>query len=78
MTVIDCFTKYAWGVAVKSKSEAKDMTRAMSTVFSARQPPKNQQTDKGREFYNTEFRRLMEKYGVNHYSTQSNLKANIV
>lgn len=77
LTVIDCFTKYAWAVAVKSKS-AKDVTRAMSTVFSGRQPPKNLQTDKGREFYNNEFRRLMEKYGVNHYSTQSNLKASIV
>lgn len=77
LTVIDCFTKYAWAVAVKSKS-AKDVTRAMSTVFNGRQPPKNLQTDKGREFYNTEFRRLMEKYGVNHYSTQSNLKASIV
>jgi hypothetical protein len=50
----------------------------MNTVFSGRQPPKNLQTDKGREFYNTEFRRLMDKYGVNHYSTQSNLKASIV
>jgi Integrase core domain len=77
LTVIDCFTKYAWAVAVKSKS-AKDVTRAMVTVFNGRQPPKNLQTDKGREFYNAEFHRLMEKHGVNHYSTQSNLKASII
>jgi hypothetical protein len=77
LTVIDCFTKYAWAVPVKSKS-AKDVTRAMTTVFSGREPPKNLQTDKGREFYNAEFRRLVEKFGVNHYSTQSNLKASII
>jgi hypothetical protein len=48
-------------------------------VFNGRQLPKNLQTDKGREFYNVEFRRLVvDKYGVNHYSTQSNLKASII
>ena len=77
LTVIDCFTKYAWAVAVKSKS-AGDVMRAMSSVFKIHKSPKNLQTDQGREFYNVEFQRLMDKFGVNHYSTQSNLKASIV
>ena len=77
LTVIDCFTKYAWAVPVKSKT-ARDVTRAMGSIFARHTSPKNLQTDQGREFYNVEFQRLMAKFGVNHYSTQSNLKASIV
>ena len=77
LTVIDCFTKYAWAIGVKSKS-SRDVTRAMGLVLKGRKSPKNLQTDQGREFYNAEFRQLLNKNGVNHYSTQSNLKASII
>ena len=40
--------------------------------------PTNLQTDNGTEFYNKHFRTLMKEYGVNHYSTFSNIKACIV
>lgn len=40
--------------------------------------PKNLQTDMGKEFYNKEFKELMNKFKINHYSTYSNLKASVV
>ena len=78
MTVIDVFSKFAWAVPVKTKS-ATDVSKAMSHVLnSSGRAPKNLQTDNGKEFYNAQFRKLMEKFGINLYSTFSNLKASIV
>jgi hypothetical protein len=37
-------------------------------------PPKNLQTDNGKEF----FQSLMKKHKINHYSTFSSIKASIV
>ena len=43
-------------------------------------PPKveNLCTDEGLEFFNTVFRNLVEKYGINHYHTYSQQKAAVV
>lgn len=40
--------------------------------------PRNLQTDQGKEFYNKETSTMFRKYGINHYSTYSNVKASIV
>ncbi|KAL6418930.1 hypothetical protein ACFW04_011681 [Cataglyphis niger] len=40
--------------------------------------PKNLQTDKGKEFYNTEMRKFAKEHDMNHYSTYSVMKASIV
>lgn len=36
------------------------------------------QTDEGKEFYNKNFEKLMNKYKIKHYSTYSSKKASIV
>lgn len=78
LTVIDCFSKYAWAMPLKLKS-ADNVTKAMESVFhSSGQTPNNIQSDQGKEFYNSKFKSLMKQYGVNHYSTFSNMKASIV
>jgi hypothetical protein len=76
LTIIDCFSKFAWGIPIKSKS-ATDVMNGFKQVLGAR-IPKNLQTDHGKEFYNTNFRTLMKEYAINHYSTYSNMKASIV
>ena len=76
LTVIDCFSKYAWAVPLKSK-RAKDVATAMEKILKER-TPKNLQTDQGTEFYNKDFALLMKKYNVNHYSVFSVMKACIV
>lgn len=77
LTVIDIFSKYAWAFPLKSKKSG-DVFEAMSELFAAGHVPKNIHSDLGKEFYNSEFQRLMKRYEINHYSTFSSMKAAIV
>uniref|UniRef100_A0A0V0GC20 Putative polinton-1 pi n=1 Tax=Triatoma dimidiata TaxID=72491 RepID=A0A0V0GC20_TRIDM len=78
LAVIDCFSKYAWVEPVKSKG-GQDVTQAMKTILNlSGRVPNNIQTDNGKEFYNISFKKLMEKYNINHYSTFSQIKSSIV
>uniref|UniRef100_A0A023F1Q9 Integrase catalytic domain-containing protein n=1 Tax=Triatoma infestans TaxID=30076 RepID=A0A023F1Q9_TRIIF len=78
LTVIDCFSKYAWVKPVKSKT-GQDVAKAMETIFkSSGRVPNNIQTDNGKEFYNAIFNKLMKLYNINHYSTYSQIKSSIV
>lgn len=78
LVVIDTFSKFAWVVPVKSKAK-EDIQKAMQSILiNSGRRPKNLQTDLGKEFYNIDFRNLMLRYGINHYSTFSIKKASIV
>ncbi|VVC38047.1 Integrase, catalytic core,Ribonuclease H-like domain [Cinara cedri] len=76
LCVIDCFTKYAWALPLKSKT-AKEVTNAMSTILIKRSP-QLLQLDNGKEFYNSTFDTVMKKDNVKKYSTYSTTKACIV
>ncbi|KAL4152739.1 hypothetical protein QTP88_000572 [Uroleucon formosanum] len=76
LCVIDCFTKFAWAIALKSKT-AKEVSSAMSKILIKR-APKLLQLDNGKEFYNSTFDELMSKYNIHKYSTYSTMKACIV
>ena len=77
LTVIDVSSKYSWAIPVKKKT-GEDVTAAVKSVLrESRRVPKNLHTDRGKEFYNKNFQALMTKYGINLYSTYSNLKASI-
>ncbi|KAF0710718.1 Integrase catalytic domain-containing protein, partial [Aphis craccivora] len=73
LCVIDCFTKFAWAVAFKSKT-GEEVTNAMSKILIDR-APKLLQLDNGKEFYNTNFDTLMNKYNIHKYSTFSIMKS---
>lgn len=78
LTVIDIFSKFAWARAIKSKT-GEEVTRAMKSIFDSNlRIPKNMHTDQGKEFYNKYFSALMKEHKINHYSTFSSLKAQIV
>lgn len=78
LTVIDCFSKYAWAIPIKAKT-SENVTKAMQNIFlTSKRHPQNLQTDDGKEFFNKIFKKLMDKYHINHYSTFSILKASIV
>lgn len=78
LTVIDCFTKVANAVPVKSK-DGKTVTEGMKVILKrVGKHIKNLQTDDGKEFYNKLFSDLMKKNKINHYSTFSEKKAAIV
>ena len=74
--VVLIFSKYAWALPLKNKT-GRSVTNAFKKILED-QVPKNLQTDKGKEFYNSEFQNLMKKHNINHYSTYSSLKAPIV
>ena len=77
LTVIDIFSKYAWTVPVRSKN-GNDITTAMKSILTQGRIPKNLHTNKGKEFYNSQFRSLMQQFNIKLYSTYDNLKASII
>ncbi|GJQ66449.1 hypothetical protein Trydic_g13274 [Trypoxylus dichotomus] len=76
LVVIDCFSKYLWTGALKVKS-ANEVKDAMDDILLQGRVPKNLQTDAGKEFCNRQFKELMDKHHINHYSMYSTKKASI-
>ena len=76
LTVIDCFSKYAYVVPLKSKSAQYVKSAFASTIDTAR--PVYLQTDKGAEFLNSMFQKYLRDQNIIHYTTESELKASIV
>ena len=74
LTVIDIFSKYAWFIPVKSKT-GKDITIPMKSILVQDRISEKLHIDKRKEFYNSQFKRLMKSYNIKLYSTYSNLKA---
>ena len=56
LTVSDVFSKFAWKILVHSK-DAKAITAAFVQVLTSANPrhPRRLQTDKGKEFFNSDF-----------------------
>ena len=66
LTITDIFSKYAWAVPVRDKTVTKAFQRV--TINSKRKPEKLW-VDEGREFYNSEFKKLLQKkwnFNVSH------------
>lgn len=76
LTIINCFTKYAYAIPLKDKT-AREVAKAISPILELNSM-KHLQTDQGKEFYNVEFSKLMKKYNINHYSVFSDKKGAIV
>ncbi|GFV15241.1 uncharacterized transposon-derived protein F54H12.3, partial [Trichonephila clavipes] len=76
LTVIDVFSKCARVSALKMKT-AEAVKNAFENLFQQAKP-KNIQTDKGGEFYNSQLKSLFERYSINHYSAEGDHKASVV
>lgn len=86
LTVIDCFSKYAWAVPIHYK-KGEMVSKAFKVIFTRSihpdptikgRVPNKIQTDLGKEFYNKDVQDLFKKYNIVHFSTHSNEKASIV
>ena len=79
LTVIDVFLKYAWAGPVHSK-DANTITSAFDQVLMAAHPchPRRLQTDKVKEFFNSDFLALMKSNGIQHFASESEQKAAMV
>lgn len=78
LVVIDTFSKFVWLVALKTKS-GKEVTEAFAKIIEeSGRKPKKLHVDRGKEFYNKDFKRLLDELGIEIYSTQTEKKASIV
>ncbi|KAL4142621.1 hypothetical protein QTP88_005046 [Uroleucon formosanum] len=82
ITVIDTFSKFSWALELKKKdginvSEAfeKIIKQAISQNHQA---PKLLHADKGLEFENKHFKKVLQKYGIKMYHTQNEEKSSII
>ncbi|XP_018308358.1 uncharacterized protein [Mycetomoellerius zeteki] len=67
LTVIDVLSKHAWAVSLKVKI-GNEVTKAIAKIIrDDGRCPKNLQTDKGKEFYNSNVQKLLKKHNINHY-----------
>ena len=79
LTCIDILSRYAWTVPVRSKS-SKDMLVAFKQLLRIANPrrPQRLQTDKGREFFNTQVSSFLREQHIQHFASNSDQKAAVV
>jgi len=79
MTVIDCFSKYAWAVPLKSKT-ADEIVRGLTLIFEdSGRKCTCLQSDKGKEFKNRKVKAFLEKENVRFFTADNpDIKALIV
>ena len=70
LTIIDIFSRFALAIPIKSK-KGPHVAAALEKAFKL-------QTDMGKEFYNSHIKRVLNRYRVQHFSTDQPLKAQIV
>ena len=79
LNVIDVFSKFEWAIPVHSK-DAQAITAAFGLVLTAANPrhPRRLQTDKCKEFFNSDFQALIKHHGSQHFANESEQKAAVV
>ena len=77
LTVVDVFSKYAWVVPLKQKTGPM-VSAALKGILKGKRTPQTFQTDDGKEFYNNHVTKTLKEYGVRHFSTSGDTKANVV
>ena len=76
LTVIDVFSKYAWVVPLKNKTN-KIVIEAFKKIFKNRKPERLH-TDQGQEFLGKECQKYLKNEKVSFYILNSEMKASIV
>lgn len=77
LTCIDLFSKHAWTRALKNKSGV-EVSKAFESILKEGRVPQKLQTDKGKEFFNKHFQNMTKKYNINHFATDTELKACVI
>ena len=74
--VIDCFSKYGYGIPLRTKT-GSEATEAFKSLFK-KEIPRFLWVDNGTEFYNSELKALLKKLNVKMYSTHNAEKVSVV
>ena len=77
LNCIDVFSKFAWSVPIKNKTGIS-IVEAFHTILKQGKKTQKVQSDAGKEFVNTNFQKLLKKYEIYFFTTNSELKACIV
>lgn len=75
LVAIDMFSKFCFAKPLKTK-KSEEVGKAFENILlESNRTPQNIVSDLGGEFYGSPFQKLMGKYGINHYSVFSTVKA---
>ena len=79
LTVIDCFSKFAWAIPLKTKS-GPSLLEAFKHLLEKAHPrkPNRLQTDKGKEFVNKLVQDYLKQNAIHHFTSESDQKAAMV
>jgi len=69
LTVVDAFSRKAWVIPIKSKS-GKNVSDALKPILSNNNFS-YMQTDKGKEFYNSDVGQVLREQKVKHFSSEN-------
>ena len=78
LTVIDCFSKFAWVEPLMDKSGGEILKALKRILERSGRAPQRLQTDKGSEFLNAQVQRFLKKRNIEFFTTNSEMKAAIV
>ena len=68
LTIIDIFRIFALAIPIKSQI-GPHVATALERAFKVMKPPRKLKTDMGKEFYKFHIKRVLNRYGVHHFST---------
>jgi len=78
LTVIDCFSRYAYAIPIKNKT-SKEVIRAFAEIFKmSKATPKFLQCDQGKEFFSKVCGNYFESNNITLYHNYSDFKACVV
>ena len=77
LTIIDVFSKYAWGRMIKNKQAITVMEAIKSVIEKSKRQPKKIHADDGNEFKG-EFNKYLKSKNIKLYLTHTGLKASVV
>ncbi len=78
LTVIDIFSKFAWGKLLINKKQETVLEALKSIINDSGRIPNKIHADEGKEFWNLQLKNYLEKQNIKLYITQSGLKASVV
>ena len=77
LMVIDVFSKFGWIQMLENK-KGITVAEAFKKIFKKGRKPKTLWVDKGKEFWNKEVKAVMDKKGIERYSTENEEKSAVV
>ena len=77
LMIIDVFSKFTWIKPLKNK-KADSIVEAFNKILKTGRKPRFLWCDKGFEFYNKDFKKLLGEKGINLYLTENEEKSSVV